>query len=385
MPPSPRRSAATALGSALARRPPALVVLLVACLLEVVALMLLGFYTNHHDIIGVTGAVAVLIAVVAAVASGPLVGLVVAVVGGVSFFVFISDLGETAPRAATVVSVVVWVVSAVIAGVVADLLREQQQARRMAQREASLLHEQLEAGLLPRLEPRVGPLRVVWRYLPSEDRLGVSGDFYDVTIAPDGRPALVIGDVIGHGPAAAALGATLRAGWYSLIRSGAPVDQVVETLADSVQRPQAGPDVFATMLLAWFAADAASVTFVRLGHPLPLLVGAGGIEQVEIAGAPPLGVGDAGEWAAVTVGLPPGWRLMLYTDGLIEGRSSPGASERFGLRRLLERLGARDGDGFGEPALDALLEEVTTANGGPLPDDVAVLVLCRAGQEGPDS
>jgi serine phosphatase RsbU (regulator of sigma subunit) len=358
---------------------PGWAVFVVASGLEVGALALLGLNTSHHDIVGVTGAVAVLIAVVAAVASGPWVGLGVAVVGGAAFWAFISDMGDTAPLSATLVSVVVWSGSATISGVVADRLREQGRARRAAQGEAAVLHAQLEAGLLPRLRPTVGPLSVLWRYLPSERRLGVSGDFYDVAMTPDGTAALVIGDVVGHGAHAAALGATLRAGWYTLVSAGAPIERVVTTLAESLAREKPEPDTYVTVLLAWIAADQRHATLVRLGHPPPLLLSGRAVTELQTAGGLPLGADDDAGWQAVTVELPPQWSLLLYTDGLVEGREAPGSARRYGLQRLLSRLaeGAPHLDGG---RLDEILNEVTAANGGRLPDDVAVVVVSPCAQ-----
>lgn len=356
------------------RRWPPWTVLIVAGGLEVGALALLSLNTSHHDIVGVTGAVAVLIAVVAAVASGPWVGLGVAVVGGAAFWVFISDTGETAPLFATLVSVMVWSGSAAISGVVADRLREQGRARRAAQGEAAVLHAQLEAGLLPRLTPVVGPLSVLWRYLPSERRLGVSGDFYDVAMAPDGSVALVIGDVVGHGAHAAALGATLRAGWYTLISAGAPIERVVTTLTESLTREKPEPDTYVTMLLAWIAADLRHATLVRLGHPPPLLLAGDAVTELFTVGGLPLGADNDMGWQAVTVELPPDWRLLLYTDGLVEGREAPGSRRRYGLERLLARLAA-EAPHLDGGRLDEILAEVTAANGGRLPDDVAVVLV----------
>ena len=154
-------------------------VTVVAAALEVAAMAVLGLTETHHDILGTTGAIAVLIAVIAAVLAGPLVGCLTAVAGGVAFFGFVTDWGDTAPLTATIASVVVWSLSALIVGVVADQLRHQQAARRAAEDAAALLHARLETSLLPHLEPEQAGLHLVWRYLPSEDRLGVSGDFYD--------------------------------------------------------------------------------------------------------------------------------------------------------------------------------------------------------------
>src|SRR5450759_4393637 len=72
-----------------------------AAALEVAALAVLGLTETHHDILGTTGAIAVLIAVIAAGRAGPLAGCLTAVAGGVAFFGFVTDWGDTAPLTAT--------------------------------------------------------------------------------------------------------------------------------------------------------------------------------------------------------------------------------------------------------------------------------------------
>ncbi len=75
------------------------------------------------------------------------------------------------------------------------------------------------------------------------------------------------------------------------------------------------------------------------------------------------------EWLPSEVDLPEAWTLVLYTDGLVEGRATPGASERFGAERL--RAWFMDGTrAIDSAALQALVTALEEANGGPLPDDV---------------
>jgi serine phosphatase RsbU (regulator of sigma subunit) len=345
--------------------------------LEIAAMAVLGLTETHHDILGTTGAIAVLIAVIAAVLAGPLVGCLTAVAGGVAFFGFVSDWGETAPPTATIASVVVWSLSALIAGVVADRLRHQQAARRAAEDEAALLHARLEASLLPHLESQHGDLHLMWRYLPSEERLGISGDFYDAAKMPDGRLAVVIGDVVGHGPDAAALGATLRASWHALALSGASEEQLVSALGGVLAREEPSLDAFVTLCLAWFDSDGSGASLLLLGHPAPLLITEGQVEQVAAQPALPLGLTDAADCTAAHIALPSAWSLLLYTDGLVEGRAGDASGDRYGTQRLLAHLQQEARAGMDERVLDRVLTGVTIANGGPLPDDVAVLCVSR--------
>jgi serine phosphatase RsbU (regulator of sigma subunit) len=352
-------------------------VTMAAAALEVAAMAVLGLTETHHDILGTTGAIAVLIAVIAAVLAGPLVGCLTAVAGGVAFFGFVTDWGDTAPLTATIASVVVWSLSAMIVGVVADRLRHQRAARGAAEDEAALLHARLESSLLPHLESRHGDLRLMWRYLPSEDRLGISGDFYDAANMPDGGLAVVIGDVVGHGPDAAALGATLRASWHALVLSGASHEQLVSTLGGVLAREEPSLDAFVTLCLAWFDSDGSSASLLLLGHPAPLLITEGQVEQVAVQPALPLGLAAAAGCAVTRLALPSAWSLLLFTDGLVEGHAGDGSGDRYGLERLIAQLQRETRDGLDERVLDRILTGVTITNGGPLPDDVAVLCVSR--------
>jgi hypothetical protein len=300
---------------------------LMAATLEVAAMAMFGLTETHHDILGTTGAIAVLIAVAAAVLAGPLVGCLAAMVGGIAFFGFVTGWGDTAPLTATIVSVVIWSLAALMTGMVADRLRHQRAARSAAEDEARLLHARLESSLFPHLEAQHGGLSLMWRYLPSEDRLGISGDF-----------------------------------------------------CDAGQEPSL--EAFVTLCLAWFAGDGSHASILLLGHPAPLLISEGRIESVAVRPGLPLGLADPVDCAATGLALPSAWSLLLYTDGLIEGHAGDPSQTRFGLERLvaqLERETRQEArDELGNRTLDRVLDGVMMANGGPVPDDVAVFCVSKA-------
>jgi serine phosphatase RsbU (regulator of sigma subunit) len=353
-----------------------------AIALEVAAMALFGLTETHHDILGIIGAVAVLIAVAASALAGPLVGCLAALAGGIAFFGFVTEWGGTAPLTATILSVVIWSLSALMTGIVADRLRQQRAARRAAEEEAAHLHARLESSLLPHLDAQHGELRLTWRYLPNESRLGISGDFYDAAGTQDGRLAVVIGDVVGHGADAAALGATLRASWHALVLSGASESQLITALSGVLAREERSPEAFVTLCLAWFDGDGSRASFLLLGHPAPLLLSKGVVERVAVRPELPLGLADGGDCVATSLALPSAWSLLLYTDGLVEGHAGDGSRKRFGLERLLALLRREAGpearDELAEGALDRVLDSVITANGGALPDDAAVFCVSKA-------
>jgi serine phosphatase RsbU (regulator of sigma subunit) len=137
-------------------------------------------------------------------------------------------------------------------------------------------------------------------------------------------------------------------------------------------------EVFATACMVSVAPDRRSATVRVAGHPLPVLIAGG--EATELPGPPsrpPLGIGaGAGSWPEVAVTLPAGWQLLMYTDGLIEGRvPDRGAADRLGTQRLVELVRERAGAESGSALINRLIGTAERLNGGDLTDDVAVLVL----------
>ena len=247
-------------------------------------------------------------------------------------------------------------------------------------REAEQMHRRLEQALVPSVPVRREGLDILTRYRPSEHHLALSGDFIDVLDRGQGGVAIICGDVSGHGPNAAAMGAMLRASWQALIDSGADAETIVRSLRAVLERERKNPMTFATLCLAWIDPRMGAVTILNLGHPSPLLVRAdGSVSPLSALPMPPLGTVDWPMEAPLTAALPEGWRLFFYTDGLIEGRVTPGTSERFGERRLIEAVRRHVTGPVGEDDLDRLIREVEAAGGTPFDDDVAVLLVSAAG------
>jgi PAS domain S-box-containing protein len=249
-------------------------------------------------------------------------------------------------------------------------------AERSAQYEVAELHARLEANLLPSLEFTDPRLSVATRYRAGEDRLLLGGDFLDAIEVPDGRVALLIGDVSGHGPEAAAIGATLRSAWRGLVLGGTPDDRVLPTLDEVLVRERSSPESFVTVCAAWVEADRRTLTCSLAGHPAPLLL-ADGVASLVVPIGAPLGMLSEPSWDAGAIALPEEWSLLLYTDGLVEGLDGPSSARRFGTGRLANELSslapvpARVTD----RALDVLLDRVKQANGGDLADDVGMLFV----------
>jgi serine phosphatase RsbU (regulator of sigma subunit) len=245
--------------------------------------------------------------------------------------------------------------------------------RRRAESDRRLLHLQLEASLMP--TPRVTDRRlsVRSRYVSGEQGLMLAGDFLDAYELPDGTVRAIIGDVVGHGPEAAARAASLRSGWRALTAIGLPQVDVIAALEQLVL-DDGEPDEFVTVCAVEVAASDDALSVVSAGHPLPIVVGPPASELVAET-APPLGLGAAARLRVTEFCLGSEWTVLLYTDGLIEGRAAPGQAERFGVTRLLDWLGGHAPRGLEDRELDALLHHVRAAHGATFADDTAVLVL----------
>ncbi|GII99449.1 serine phosphatase RsbU (regulator of sigma subunit) [Sediminihabitans luteus] len=248
----------------------------------------------------------------------------------------------------------------------------------------------LERALLPRPLVHDGGVSVLVGYVPGGNGL-LGGDFYDAIERPDGSVVCVIGDVAGHGPDEAALGATLRTAWRTLVLAGTPAHDVVGLVERVllVERPR--PEIFATLCQVVIAADRTRAQVYIAGHLAPLHLGAGPCVEVSASRrGRALGVPVAGGWESVEVELAAPWALMLYTDGLVEATvedSLPVAPD--GPRPRRRRIGV-DGlrqvvdatRGAGEHGLvDRVLHEVRRVHGGDLVDDAAALVVGWNGTE----
>jgi len=250
-------------------------------------------------------------------------------------------------------------------------------------REAESMHRRLEQALVPSLPVEHEGLDVLSRYRPGEHHLELSGDFIDVLDRGEAGVAIICGDVSGHGPRPAALGAMLRASWQALTVSGATPTSIVESLRAVLERERKDPLTYATLCLAWIDARGEEVTLLSVAHPAPLLVAGHEVTPLPVVPMPPLGAIDWPVEEPMRMTLPDGWRLFFYTDGLIEGRATPGSPERFGEKRLVRAVHKLDGDVVVRDSLDRLLADVEATSGEPFADDVAVILVSQAKARGP--
>ncbi|APY87593.1 phosphatase [Streptomyces alfalfae] len=238
----------------------------------------------------------------------------------------------------------------------------------------------LERGLLPTPLLDGSPLRFAAHYRPGRSRALLGGDFYDTVRTPDGSVHVMIGDVCGHGPDEAALGVELRIAWRALTFAGLCGDELLSTLQKVLEHERADDEIFATLCTVDIAPDGRRAGLCLAGHPAPLIARDGRLAELlpYEDGGPALGLLPRARWPRRQVELGGTWSLMLYTDGLIEGRIGQG-NQRLGQDGMVEMVRRQIAAGLrGEALLEAAVNEVRDLNGGDLTDDVAVLLLDRA-------
>ncbi|OBG27143.1 fused response regulator/phosphatase [Mycobacterium sp. E3198] len=255
----------------------------------------------------------------------------------------------------------------------AELISADLHASRLRARENALL----ERGLLPSPllleEPGVD---IVARYRPSREDALLCGDFYDVVQTPDRVVHVLIGDVAGHGPHEAALGAALRIAFRALTFAGVHGVELMRRLEQVLHSERTGTGIFATVLSLEIHPDSPRVTVVRAGHPGMLLQDGTGVGWVEPPAGPALGL-RADDWPQHDLDLATGRGLLLLTDGLFEGYSGEG-NRRLGEDGLLE-LARRHAQLPGPAFVDALIDgaQFLAEPRGGLTDDIAVLRVER--------
>ncbi len=257
--------------------------------------------------------------------------------------------------------------------------RELMRARRRAEESetrASALARTLQATLIPPARPVVPGLDVAAVYRPAGSGDEVGGDFYDVFPLGAGEFGLFIGDVCGKGAGAAAVTSlaryTLRA--VSVLESSPAA--VLRTVNDVLL---ADPGArLSTVALARLRSTAGrwSLVLACAGHPLPLRAAPGvaahrvGVPGLVLGVLPDVPVSDS------TVDLRPGDVVVLFTDGVTEGRASDG--EFYDDDRLfaaLDRVMADPAAATAAGVADTVLHDVLAFQDGVPRDDIAVLVL----------
>ncbi|MGY1822534.1 SpoIIE family protein phosphatase [Geodermatophilus sp. SYSU D00079] len=264
-----------------------------------------------------------------------------------------------------------------------DVAAAQEVASRVALAIDSARLYQQQRGLAEGLQrslltdpPAPDSAEIVVRYRPAVEAAEVGGDWYDAFLQPGGAAVLVIGDVVGHDTAAAAAMGQLRGLLRGIAyRQGIGPAQVLSDLDAAVQG--LGMPTMATAAVARVeqtpeqrAAGLTSLRWSNAGHPPPLLLHDDGRVEELVAGRPELmlGVDPSARRTESVVTFRRGATVLLYTDGLVEGRDLPLDDGIARLRTALEELGALPLEEF----CDAVIERLRPSG---LQDDIALVAI----------
>ncbi|WP_053693589.1 SpoIIE family protein phosphatase [Streptomyces sp. WM6372] len=228
----------------------------------------------------------------------------------------------------------------------------------------------LQRSMLPQhITPPPG-IEVAHRYLPASDVNEIGGDWYDVLRLPGGKAALLIGDVMGHGIAAAAVMGRLSASVRALARLDLAPEALMHQLEATLD--DLADPMIATFLYAVIDPETGRCRITRAGHPPPAAVSPDGtVSLLDLPPGTPLGVGGTA-YSTTDLTLPPGSLLVMYTDGLVEARGSDIDERLAELTRLLA-----------EPprSLDQLCDSLITHLVPASADDDIALLVARIGTD----
>lgn len=240
------------------------------------------------------------------------------------------------------------------------------QARRLRARQAELHADigALQLALMPTLPERIGAVDISAAYRPF-DGPAAGGDFIDVMALDARHFAIVVGDVSGHDrDALAATGLvhyTVRAYLEAGLEPRDALRLTDEALGHKLESN------YATVLAGIYDADTRTLLYATAGHPAPIVAGAGEDRPVYAMTPPPVGLGPTTGFRQTRIGLAPGSRICLYTDGLVDAiRDDGDPVGRDGVLRAVEDLGD---DASATLLLEALLD------GSSARDDMTACVL----------
>ncbi|MBF0688292.1 MAG: SpoIIE family protein phosphatase [Cellulomonas sp.] len=224
----------------------------------------------------------------------------------------------------------------------------------------------VQLSLLPRHLPTVPGWALQARYVPAAGGR-VGGDWYDALELPDGRFAVVVGDVAGHGLGAAAAMGQLRNALRAYLMRCQDVREALVDIDELARRTM--PEDMATVVVVVVDPLTGRASVGAAGHPRPLRLTADGqAALLPMRVDRPVGVGS-GDPQVVDLHLAPGAGMVLYSDGLVDSRSTALAD---GIDRLIQHFDRPD------PTVPVDIDEVVADCSDPdSKDDMTLLLLCR--------
>jgi serine phosphatase RsbU (regulator of sigma subunit) len=216
--------------------------------------------------------------------------------------------------------------------------------------------------------PRLAGVTTAARYLPADKSASVGGDWYEGLLLDDGTLAIVVGDVIGHGLAAAADMALIRGLITALLHDGVDIQDVFSRVSRVLLRRS--EHLLATAAVVIIDAPNATIRYATAGHPPPLVIEPDvTVRVLDTANSPMLGIA-AGVQISGTARFAPGARLIMYTDGLVERRDRP---FYVGIEDLVSLVSSLDSRVDPSGLIDMLVDSLVGEHGEH--DDIAVVVV----------
>lgn len=230
----------------------------------------------------------------------------------------------------------------------------------------------IQQSMLPESVPQLPGWEIQAYWQPAR---AVSGDFYDFISLPDGRLAIVVGDVTDKGVPAALIMTVTR----SMLRSSAVLAANPEELLARVNVllcPDMPESMFTTCFVGFLDPSCGSFQFANAGHCLPMHIHSGQISELKAAGLP-LGLLPDSDYRGGQVEIAPGDRLLFYSDGLIEAHNKTG--KMYGREAVKPFIA---GFTSGSDLIRDLLASLDTFRGDEeQEDDITLVCLARSAAE----
>jgi len=230
------------------------------------------------------------------------------------------------------------------------------------------LAREVQAGLLPASYPECPHLDF---HVICEASGMVGGDYYDFVKLVDDSIGILVADAAGRGLPAAFIATMTKMAFENYAFMCLKPSQLAEKL-NARLLPMMTGGRYVTGFYGVYRPDLRELTFVRAGHPKPILVhsSSGSIEELDSRGRP-MGILAEGDYHDNTIGLKPGDKIVVYTDGAIECRNP--ALERFGLVRLHQVIRAYAQKSVKEIVCEIYESLKTFCGSEALRDDVTLL------------
>jgi hypothetical protein len=246
--------------------------------------------------------------------------------------------------------------------------------RRIAERERQRVELEtargIQASILPDLPPQLHGVKLSHRYLPATE---VGGDFYDVLALEDGRLAVAVGDVAGHGVSSGLVMSMAKSALSVQVTFDPEVEAVFSTLNRMVFQ-SARKRLLATLCYALVDPERGEMFYASAGHLFPYRLSPRGDVQALESVSYPLGVRENLEVRVRAANLDAGDVLFLFSDGVVEAHAE-NSEDLFGFERLEESLSRHAGTDVDQICEGVLADLEGFTAGAPREDDLTLLVL----------